>query len=273
MNWTRRGKVAIKLIINADDFGLTLGVSQGIAEGMRHTVTSTTIMGNCPGLHTHLDLLRGLSHRGFGAHLVLSSGVPVLPTQKVPSLVDSSGRFPRDFRMASTRAEPNEVLLEWRAQIENILRNGIKLTHLDSHHHVHLVPKLVGVARQLAEEFNIPAIRRLTLGDVFREGAIWRNVAFLPTVAISAAYLARSGLSYPGRLMSLAERNIVALESLPSGIYEIFCHPGYVDSELHSKSSLLYERENELRLLSSPAFAEGLEKKGIQLVHYGVFRG
>lgn len=249
-----------------------MGVSKGIADSMRHTVTSTTIMGNASGLHEHLEFIRGLPDRGFGAHLVLSAGTPVLPRELVPSLVDSSGLFHRDFRKASTLAKPNEVLLEWGAQIEKILQGGIELTHLDSHHHVHLVPKLARVAHQLAEEFNIPAIRRFTLGDLWREGAIWNNATFIPTVTVSANYIAQSGLYFPSRLMSLNDRNIARLKNLSPGIYEMFCHPGYVEGELKAKSSLLYERESELRLLSSAAFTEYLEKYEIELVNYGVFR-
>ncbi|MBT9135963.1 MAG: Carbohydrate deacetylase [Firmicutes bacterium] len=262
-----------QLIINADDFGFTWGVSQGIALAMQHVVTSTTIMGNSPDLPRHLELLQGLSHRGFGAHLVLSAGAPVLPREQVPSLVRNDGSFHRDFRQATRMANPREVLLEWRAQMERIRQCGVRLTHIDSHHHVHLAPELTRVAIQLAEEYAIPAIRRLTVGDVCREASLLRNVMFLPSVARSAMYIGQSGLKYPERLMSLSERHLSALARLAPGIYEMFCHPGFVDQELEKRSSLLYGREEELRLLTAPSFAERLRQSGVELVNYGIFGG
>lgn len=262
-----------QLIINADDFGFTLGVSQGIAEAMRHMVTSTTIMGNCLDLPMHLSLLEGLPHRGLGVHLVLSAGAPILPRESVPSLVNREGHFWRDFRQATRLANPHEVHLEWRAQVEAILRCGVKPTHLDSHHHVHLVPKLTRVAIEIAREYNIPAIRRLTLRDVWREQAFWQNALFLPAVARSAQLIGISSLKFPQGLMSLDLRHLRALKKLPPGIYEMFCHPGKVDDELWAKSSLSYRREEELLMLTAPSFAAKLQDCGVELVTYGIFGG
>jgi len=262
-----------QLIINADDFGFTLGVSQGIAEAMHHTVTSTTIMGNCTDLPMHLALLEGLPQPGLGVHLVLSAGVPVLPRESVPSLVNPEGLFWRDFRQATRLANPHEVHLEWRAQVESILRCGVKPTHLDSHHHVHLEPRLTRVAIEIAREYNIPAIRRLTLRDVWREQAFWQNALFLPAVAHSAELIRLSGRKFAEGLMSLDARHLLALKKLPPGIYEMFCHPGKDDDELRSKSSLSYRREEELLMLTAPSFAAELHDCGVELVTYRVFGG
>ncbi|MBS4054819.1 MAG: ChbG/HpnK family deacetylase [Thermaerobacter sp.] len=262
-----------QLIINADDFGFTWGVSQGIAEAMRHNVTSTTIMGNCAELPRHLSLLEGLPQRSLGVHLVLSAGAPLMPPDSVPSLVNKEGHFWRNFRQATRLAKPKEVYLEWRAQVEGILRCGVKLTHLDSHHHVHLEPKLTRVAREIAREYSIPAIRRLTVRDMWREQGFWQNAIFMPQVARSAELIRLSGLSYPQGLMSLDLRHLRALKKLPPGIYEMFCHPGRVDDELLGKSSLTYHREEELTMLSSPSFAADLHESGIELVTYDIFRG
>ena len=242
-----------RLIINADDFGLSPGVSQGIALAAKTGVlTSTTIMGNMPDLSEHLKLL-GEAPIGLGVHLVLSAGKPVLTPDVVRSLVDDQGCFRRNFRQAVKLASPLEVKREWQAQIEHILSLGVKPTHLDSHHHVHIAPKLTRIAVELAKYYGIPAIRRLTWHDAAREQGLRLAALVLPMVVPSARIIALSKLKYPHRLIALTEGNIDCLLSLGEGTYEIFCHPGVVDAELRSKSSLLSEREDDLRLLTAPS--------------------
>ena len=260
-----------RLIINADDFGLSLGVSQGIALAAKTGVlTSTTIMGNMPNLHEHLRLLDE-AQIGVGVHLVLSAGKPVLAADVVPSLVDGTGCFRRDFRQAVKRAAPQEVKQEWQAQIEHILSVGVKPTHIDSHHHVHMAPKLTSIAIELARCYRIPAIRRLTWQDVAREQGL-RQAALVSPMLIPAARVIRlSGLKYPHGLIALTEDNLGRLHNIGEGTYEIFCHPGLVDAELRSKSSLLTEREDELRLLTTPSTRKILEQARVELGTFGVF--
>ena len=260
-----------RVIINADDFGLSLGVSKGIALAAKTGVlTSTTIMGNMPELREHLKLLDG-TQVGLGVHLVLSAGLPVLSPDIVPSLVDGQGCFRRNFRQAVRLATPQEVRQEWQAQIEHILSLGVKPTHIDSHHHVHMAPKLTRIAVELAHAYGIPAIRSITWRDVAREQGLRLAALVSPMVIPSARILARSGLKYPRSLIALTEENLGRLVSLGTGTYEIFGHPGIVDAQLRSKSSLLAEREDELRLLMTPSTRKILEQARVELVTFGVF--
>lgn len=260
-----------RLIINADDFGLSLGVSRGIALAAKTGVlTSTTIMGNMPDLGEHLRLLND-APVGLGVHLVLSAGKPRLEPNVVPSLVDNQGCFRRNFRQAVKLATPEHVKQEWQAQIEHILSLGVRPTHIDSHHHVHMAPKLIRIAIELAHYYRIPAIRRLTWRDVTREQRLGLAALVFPVVIPSARIIARSGLKYPAGLISLTEKNLGRLFNFREGTYEIFCHPGVVDAELRSKSSLLAEREDELKLLTTPSTRQMLEQARVELVTFGVF--
>jgi len=260
-----------RLIINADDFGLSLGVSQGIALAAETGVlTSTTIMGNMPNLHDHLKLLDG-TQLGLGIHLVLSSGKPILGPDVVPSLVDEHGSFRRNFRQAVKLASIHEVAQEWQAQIEHILGLNVKPTHIDSHHHVHMAPKLARITVDLARRYGIPAIRRLTMSDVAREQGL-RVAAMVSCLVVpSASSIALSGLKYPERLIALTEENLKSLSTMGEGTYEVFCHPGLVDEDLCGKSSLLWKREDELRLLTAPSTRRLLEQARVELVNFGVF--
>ncbi|KAF0194255.1 MAG: hypothetical protein FD169_1915 [Bacillota bacterium] len=260
-----------QLIINADDFGLSLGVSQGIALAAKTGVlTSTTIMGNMPDLRQHLKLLDG-TQIGLGVHLVLSAGKPVLKPDVVPSLVDGRGCFRRNFRQAVKLANPQEVKQEWQEQIEHILNLGVKPTHIDSHHHVHMAPILTRIAVELAHYYGIHAIRRITWRDVAREQGLRLATLTSPVIIPSARIIARSGLKYTHRLIALTEENLRSLLNLGEGTFEIFCHPGVVDAELRSKSSLLSEREDELRLLTASCTRKIVEQARVELVTFGVF--
>lgn len=259
----------LQVIVNADDFGLSAGVSQGIIRAIiEGVVTSTSILGNMPDLAADLKLLQVVPQASLGVHLTLSAGRPLLALNEVPSLVDKTGAFRRDSRLAVNMAETPHVEREWRAQIERILGFGILPTHLDSHHHVHLAPRLMHLAIKLAKEYRVPCIRRLTVRDVWRESHPWRHALVLPHIAISQYLAYGSGLSFPHGVLSLNDRVLGTLARLPSGTYEVFCHPGKVDDALCRVSSLRYERERELELLVSPPLREGLRQLGVTLVTY-----
>jgi predicted glycoside hydrolase/deacetylase ChbG (UPF0249 family) len=127
--------VAKYLIVNADDFNLTEGVTRGILDGHRHgIITSTTVMVNLPGLTRTRDLAREASGLGLGLHVNLTLGAPVLPVDAVPSLVDGAGHFVRD----RTRVGESGAMLEIRAEIAAQARRfeevfGRRPTHLDTH--------------------------------------------------------------------------------------------------------------------------------------------
>ena len=125
------------LIVNADDFGLTAGVSRGILEAHRHgIVTSTTLLVNREIPPSLIEELAA-SDLGVGVHLNLTLGSPVASANRVPSLVDAEGRFIRDAREASARAKVDEARIELGTQIDAFRTiMGRFPTHLDSHHHV-----------------------------------------------------------------------------------------------------------------------------------------
>jgi len=257
------------VIINADDFGLTAGVSRGIVRAISAgVVTSTSIMGNMPDLAANIELLQSVPEAGLGIHLTLSAGRPLLGASHVPSLVNNEGYFFRDSRLAVRRAETLEVEKEWRAQVERVLGLGVRPTHVDSHHHVHLAPRLMHLAVKLAKEYGIPCIRRLTVRDVWRESHPWRHALVLPDIAISQYIVLGSGLCFPRGVLSLHEHFLAALVRLSPGIYEVYCHPGKVDDALTKVSSLKYERERELEYLVSPELREGLQRLGVKLATY-----
>lgn len=245
-----------RLIVNADDFGLTAGVSRGILEAHhRGIVTSTTLIANLPVDAPLLDALKA-SALGVGLHLNLTLGIPIAPAEEIPSLLDADGKFFRDPLRQAAQAKPEEVELELRAQSATFIRlRGRKPTHLDSHHHVGRHLPIREVVFALAEELGVPV--RCQDADT-RRGASERGLKS------PEHFFGESG---PEPYWS-SERLLAHLAALPEGVSEFMTHPGYFDQDL-AYSRYGRQREVELRGLTDPAVRGAVEARGVRLCHFG----
>ena len=209
-----------RLIVNADDFGLTAGVSRGILEAHRHgIVTSTTVLINCFGDDSLFDAL-GASGLGIGLHLNLTLGKPLSPPGAVRSLVDGDGQFIRDAGAVAARLRADEAEREIRAQVDAFVsRFGGKPTHLDTHHHIGCYPPVRGIVLDLALSFGVPvrAADSETRETARRRGLLTSDHFF--------------GESGPDPYWT-ADRTLAHLASLPDGVSEFMTHPGYFDETL-----------------------------------------
>ncbi|MDM5190791.1 chitin disaccharide deacetylase [Bacillus sp. DX4.1] len=229
----------IRLIVNADDFGLTEGTNYGIIEGhVNGIVNSTTMMMNMPGTEHAARLAKEYTTLGVGVHLVLTAGKPLLTD--VPSLVKEDGLFHKQATVWEGDINPEDVEREWTAQIEKFLSYGLTPTHLDSHHHVHSLPILHDVLERLAEKYNVP-IRRCEQE---------RAVRPFSDVFYSDFYSDGVQEDY---FMRLKER------VLDGKTVEIMVHPAYIDPELVKHSSYVMDRVKELRILTESSLPEGME--------------
>jgi predicted glycoside hydrolase/deacetylase ChbG (UPF0249 family) len=244
------------LIVNADDFNLTDGVSRGILTAHRDgIVTSTTVMVNLPGLEQSRDLACEFPRLGLGLHLNLTFGPPVLPPGRVASLVEG-GRFVRDPARAGVVGDLAEIRAEWTAQAERFETIfGRRPTHLDTHHHVHRHPRIFGMALDLAAGLGVP-LRALT-------PEMAERIRGRPLPAVDRAV----GEVAPDAFWQ-AERLVRFLGELPPGVTELICHPGYADDAL-SVSSYCAQREVELRALCELRMKDALAAAGVRCITYG----
>ena len=174
------------LIVNADDFNLTEGVTRGILDGHRSgIITSTTVMVNLPGLARTRDLAREAPGLGLGLHVNLTLGVPVLSSTTVPSLVDANGRFVRDRDRVGEVGVPSELRDEVAAQARQFEAVfGRHPTHLDTHYHMHRLPRVLEAVLDVAAELRVP-VRAVTAEMAPRSVAgVWsRRTAWSATWA------------------------------------------------------------------------------------------
>jgi predicted glycoside hydrolase/deacetylase ChbG (UPF0249 family) len=267
------------LIVNADDYGYFRCVSKGILKAATHgIVTATGVFANARQFTEHAAWLRDCDALDVGVHLNLTDGMP-LTSELRNRLARWSGRFPGKVSMAGAilfgTVKTEDVSREWRAQIERCLDSGLRLSFLNSHQHVHMLPALFPVASELAKDYDIahlrfPAspIRDGSKGSLFRGtvlkafGTINRRRADTPT----AHFL---GLEISGKLdLPYLERSLSHLSA--GEIYELMCHPGEFDAREVTDRRLLryHDWEGELSTLTSPATSELLQRHGIRLIGY-----
>jgi predicted glycoside hydrolase/deacetylase ChbG (UPF0249 family) len=250
-----------RLIINADDFGFTQDVNAGIVHAHREGIlTSTTLMANGDAFDDAVRCARENPSLDIGCHLVLVQG---------RSLV--TGRpFPRGIRrlLPALARRRMDVETELRAQIEALLRAGIRPTHLDAHKHAHIVPSVFRIVARLAQEFAIPYIR-IPLDAGWRLASLlarpkYERIARAHGLRVTDHFL---GFRLTGSLTEAAFAS--ALQSLPAGTTEFMCHPGFLGPDLAAADTRLKEsRLVELQALTSPRIRSLLAELGIRLASF-----
>jgi predicted glycoside hydrolase/deacetylase ChbG (UPF0249 family) len=291
------------VIINADDFGLDPGVNRGVMEAVeRGVVTSASVMANLPAAAEALAWARGTDSAGIGVHLNLTTGRPLCGASAVPSLVSSSGEFvPRRrlwARMWRGAVAADDVRREWRAQIARVVDAGVAVSHLDSHQHIHLLPRLMGIAGRLAREFGITHLRlprerfvfwpdggalgtvRLSLRAALSKNPMNRALramlaaraarAFAATGCATAGHFQSTFNLFPPRPLNGGEAGWLALlRGLRPGTTEVMCHPGYVTPTLSRYRRITDLGEAEVGALTSPALRQAIEDLDLRLTRFG----
>lgn len=247
-----------RLIINADDFGLTPGINCAIAElHAARVLPSATLMASGPAFDYAVKLAREHPTLGVGAHIVLTDGVPISSPESIPTLLGPDRRTLRPTlstfvaALLAGRIRPDDIYREAFAQIRRIQASGIRLTHLDTHKHTHLFPQVAAPILRAAADSGVPAVRypfepsgtaaltrtstpltrRMQLHALHAfEPAFRKALGSEPTVRTTRGTF---GISATGSLTSETLRTLLAaIRSAPPGTYELCCHPGYNDADL-----------------------------------------
>ena len=285
-----------ELIVNADDFGVTRHVSQGIISAHRQgIVTSTTLLANGKAFVCALSMGLREPGLGIGIHLNLSQWTPVSPAFRIPTLVDPRGRLHLTpgrlwVGLLKHQVSLTDIERELHAQIEKAMRAGLRPTHLDGHKHVHVLPGVASIVIRLARRFGIrwvrcpvepaPNLGRLLDSNPGARTAVLKQ--YLVGRALSGLarrfrrQLIRAGLSGPDHFYGLSETGFLNAQSLQDilgrvseGQSELMCHPGCVDLELiQTGTRLLSQRAVEHHALTAPEVRQLVADQGIRLVSY-----
>ena len=285
--------MAPRLIINADDFGLTKGVNRAIAElHQAKALTSATLMASGAAFDDAVAIAHANPALGVGCHIVLTDGIPVSPPQSIPTLLGDDGKTFRsslvDFIQALLRGtiREDDIEREAVAQVQKLQRAGIDVSHLDTHKHTHLFPAVIRPLLRVAKLCSIGAIRQpfeqswsLALGhgnrirrlQVKLLGRLKTQFDRLPQIRNGHILTTDGtiGISATGNLYSETLHEI--LSHMPAeGTFELCCHPGYNDSDLDRITTRLRtHRDVERNALLTEIPAIALHPNAPQLINYG----
>jgi hopanoid biosynthesis associated protein HpnK len=286
-----------RLIINADDLGLTAGVNRAIMEA--HTggaVTSATLMANGAAFDDAVERARSAASLSVGCHVVLVDGAPVSEPDSVPTLLANGSAARAGFysRLSAFAAravfggfDHEQLVGEIVAQVRKIQAAGVAVTHLDTHKHTHIFPAILAALIKAARICGIGAIRNpvvpaqaMRIRQLAGHPGLWKRYTQVRMLRGFAPHIPRSmkraGLATPDGVVGVVETGSFdgsllrrMLENLPEGTWELVTHPGYHDAELgRVRTRLLGSREDERRLLMSRALGEFLRAQGFQLTSY-----
>jgi chitin disaccharide deacetylase len=282
-----------KIIINADGFGFTKGINKGIIESIeKGVVSSISCNVNFPFIKDIDYILKNHPEISIGLHFNISVGKPVSERNKVSSLVGASGEFINeklDKNLILCKIDLSELLYELESQILILKDLGVRITHLDSHQHKHLLPGYFKAVLKLGEKYNIKRIRCNKKYLIFnktenREYLLFKYYLSHPERILTHSFTRLRMFEAKKRGFIMADRLIAPgyidsskyllstwinlINNLPQGINEIYCHPGYPDDDLRKYAKYVDERIIEIDVITNPLLKQYLKEKEIQIISF-----
>ena len=273
-----------RLVVNADDFGQSPGVSRGIVRAHREgVVTSTSVLGNCDDLPGACALLADAPTLGVGVHLTLVGGRPVGHAASVPTLVGVTGAFPtraQDFFAAwmRGRVDVGEIEREFDAQVCRLRDAGLAPDHVNTHRHLGFVPAVGRAMEAVARKHRIPGVRsaveRPTLAWLTEptrglEAGLLTGLAWLTRRQMGALRHGPQswGFVEAGRLDEV--RILEVLGRMGPGAHELICHPGEEDDKEDAEpGEAPHLRAHELVALTSHKVRRAFERRAVELCRW-----
>ena len=279
----RIGSRALKrLVVTADDVGLhpamTAGALRAHDEGIVTAVSVAAVGSDLAGAAAALKARPGLA---CGIHLVLVGERPLSPPREVASLLARGGGFHAGFRAFAARYARGAIVLaeverEWRRQIEAILELGLQPLHLNTHQHLHALPRLYELAARLARDYSVPWLR-LPIDPAVRgfgrralEIRVLNRLARLARAAhrrstsgarpVPSTLTRTAGIQHAGHLT--VERLLAIIRNIDSPT-ELVCHPGGDDGALRRAYDWGYDWEAETIALCDPRVRDAIVERGI----------
>ena len=282
-----------RLIVNADDFGLSSGVNRAVAQAHdRGILTSATLMANGQAAPEAMQIASCRPGMSVGCHVQLVDGTPLSSSLEINTLVDPVGNFSTGFSRFAFAAlrgkiDPVQVELEATAQMRKLAAAGIKLSHFDTHKHVHILPSVLRPILRAAQACGIGAVRNpftpaaaLASGPCLLRPRLWTRYSGVRILnALSGAFkqaVADAGLVTTDGTLGIVTTGALdedlwaaIARSIPPGTWEFVCHPGYNDADLaRIRTRLRESRARELQILTSAAAREVLNDHHVDLISY-----
>lgn len=267
-----------RLIVTADDVGLHPGMTRGaLAAHDGGIVTAVSVSPNGRAFEPAVELLRERPRLEVGVHLTLVGERPLSPPGRIPSLVGADGALHAGYpafaaRYALGRIRAADVETELRLQVERLLATGLPVVHLNSHQHLHLLPRVFDAVLKLAGEHRIPAVRIPNEPEAGRLSPRGLQLGLLNALGRRAR--ARGRAASPDRTIGVLSAGHLTAETLRrcldgvEGVTELVCHPGLGGPEIAAEYAWGYGWDEETAALRDPSLPGLLQERGIALASF-----
>ncbi len=234
----------MELILNADDFGFSKGVNEGIIKSFKEgIVTSTTAMCTMPFIDHAVELSKQNTDLKVGLHLTLTRYKPALNTHQ--TIVDENNLFHTSDTLRNKEIDIEEVYAEYKAQVELFIKLfGRKPTHLDGHQHTHVLPNIVHATKRIMEEYDLDC--RLLSDEVYFYEGFYNHFNLIHSINDAVKHAQSDGFSK----------------------IDMMCHPAIIDDFLLQNTSYNKQRANELSAIISPDVKDYIDLNNIKLGSY-----
>lgn len=264
-----------RLIVTADDLGLAKSINEGIAKACREgIVSSVSVIPTGEAFEDALKVIKDLGLKEIGAHLALTETRPLLNSSK---FYKNHNGFLKDifFRKIVSASIQKEL----KAQLEMLGKAGVKISHINGHEHIHMMPEILNIFISLAKEFDIPAlryprgdrpIRPLNMKDLYKKSVL----SYFSDK--TAKPIKDSGLLCTDHFFGLLDAGNLKedllmgiLGGLKDGVTELVCHPGFLSPEVVDRYKWHLGAEEELFALTDKRIKNFINHNGIELISYG----
>ena len=276
-----------KLIVNADDFGRHVLINDAVIQGhVEGCITSATLMPSAAAFDDAVSKAAAHPTLGVGVHLTLIGEKPLLPPEQIPSLVDENGHLAEKYPQFMARffkgaIRLDEVRAELAAQMQKVIASGLRVTHIDSHQHLHVLPGVIDIALELAAAHNINAVRipsvplSFTGGYSCTPGQFVGRSGLIFLAALARRKARQRGFRTPDHFYGivagggLREASLLEiLQKLPAGSTEIMIHPGTDNQALAAACGWAHQFEEELQTALSSQAKALLKEQQITLASF-----
>lgn len=274
-----------QIIANADDFGRHELINKAVEEACtKGCLRSATVMPGGKAFDDAIAIAKRNPSLGLGIHLTLVNGQPILPPEEIPSLVTEQGAFYDDYlqfvkRFFVGKIKMTDVRKELTAQVDKVLATGAKLSHIDSHQHLHTLPGIINIALDLAKKANISAVRipqtPLFTGFSGNPVQLGGRLGLYTMATMARSKAEAAGFRTPEHFAGIVAGEAVSkkhfldiIQGLKPGTTEIMMHPGTDNKILQEACQWEHDFQAELAAMTDPEALELLAQKHIKIGNY-----
>lgn len=276
-----------KLIINADDFGVSEDINEGIIECYRRgVVTDVSLLACGPHFDHAVALARENNINRVGIHIALTGAFKAIsPHAHISALVNRKGFFHKSFpvllaKFIVGRIKKSQIHKECKAQVVKVKEAGLLISHLDSHEHIHMFGPILKIVLRVMKEEGVRAIRfpkeKVSLWNLLKEprNAV-RHLSLVFVCNMAKRVLCDPDIThnkyFTGHFHAhrLNEKDFFSILShMKEGITELGCHPGYFGRHIAAERPWYKGCEEEMRVLCDMEFRKEIKRWGIKLASY-----